>query len=367
MNYLQINSFHKVLSEAEQKLPHILYGDTDSLFVLLDKLLISKYAEKYNIDFNNASLELTNYATKDVENKLDEETIKNILDLVFNISSELDDVVADFIKYFVKIFNVKIDPTIHFEFEYLASRFFMVAGKTYFAKEIGEKSLIQKNIGVKKSDPKLTKQFLQELFILILKHVSLKELTLFIHKWAKIFVEHANKFSWHVGIPITITKPFNEYATISKHLKSVLNWNAYAFYLENELNIENIPKFKPGSRGFMFDVKANTFTRNIKLVEYIKQYYRHIHDKFNPKVKFNTKELTYITLPYEIYEREDIMEIIINNFKIDLDELFRLAFCSYLNRVLQFEVKPNIHNIINYKEEDLKNMSDVELNKILIT
>ena len=360
------NSLAHVVQEAENKLEYIVYGDTDSLFINLEKLFTREYSSKNNMDYNLAREELSRYATLDVENKLDSDTVESLISLGKEISDNLNVVVSSFIENFAKKFNVPHKPTIEFEFEYLASRYFPIAGKTYIAKELGEDSIIQKKNGVKKSDPKLTKELLQEFFIIILKKASLKEIAIFIHEWAIKFMQAAKQFDWQVGIPITINKSFSDYATLGKHIKSAFNWNALVYYLEQRKGFSKLPKFEPGSRGFMFDVKPNGFIKDPVLVEYVRQYYKHIKEKLNPKVNFSKNELTHITIPFEAYQNDELMDFVRKTFQVELNELFRLAFCSYLNRMLKFEIKPTtLYTLTKYDKEQLEKMDDTELFKLL--
>lgn len=214
----------KVWSFLEDKGYNVLYADTDSVFVEVNK----------------------------------QDNLKNLLDIGFWLKDEINNMIDDFVR---KEFNTD-DHILEIKFEKVYSRIILLAKKRYVGRLIWKKGkevydFDYVGVEIRRSDnPKFIKDIQHKVFEMILDGNSFDDIRRFIYD----VIKNIDKVDLDdLGIPIGINKPISEYKGNIMHIRAVKYSNKYLnknFHVGDRVRyifVKRTPKGLPPTDVVAFD------------------------------------------------------------------------------------------------------------------
>lgn len=331
-------SLYDIYVKSDNKLQYVIYGDTDSFFISLFDL----YCKKYNI----SSKELSNLLVLDM-NDVETNKLQEIYGNVKLLASEIKDCSYEkMVNYLKTKMNCKRENTIDFEFEYLASYYRTIAKKTYVYKQFLKKGIKKKNFGVKRSDPILTKLYIdtisKNLFLYDVGDNFFYSLTSII----KDYISNLDNFSKECGIPTSISSNISTYKTFTIQLKSLVTYSSLKHLVKNKDNIQLPSSTGNEYKGFRFTV--NLTSELMKYIEVIKN----VFDKFaevNKVIKFKNDVVTNIFMPDNFYfssNNEELLKVIKKYVQPDYFSMLDAGLYSYLKRLAGISFTDKFHEYV---------------------
>ncbi len=329
---------YDIYSKADEKLEYVIYGDTDSFFISLFDL----YCKKHNI----SSKELTDLLILDV-NEITTSDIQEIYENVKKLASNVKDYsYQKMVDFLAEKMNCNRPNTIDFEFEYLASFFRTIAKKTYVYKQLLKPGIKKKNFGVKRSDPILTKQYIDVIVKnLFLYDVSDKFLMSLI-EILKDYLLQLEKFNKDCGIPTSISANISTYKAFTIQLKGLITYSCLKYIAKNKDNIQLPSPTGIEYKGFRFSVQSTT-----ELVKYI-EVVRTVFDKFaevNKVIKFKNDVISNLFIPDSFYYStnfDELLQLLKKYFLPDYYDMIDASLYSYLKRLAGITFNNKFHEYI---------------------
>jgi len=227
--------------------PNIKYGDTDSIFVLIDKF----DNQEENINFGNQ-------ITDTINNKV-------------------------LSKYMASLMNYSSDNChLFLEFETFARVYLTPEKKRYALYDLLKDELKITGIETQRSDyPSFTREKLTEILrMLIVDKKPLDEIYKFVDEIREQITQKALKFDTTVGKPVSFSKSLSGYKSVPSPIIGMFLWN---FFIMRE-------DFRVGSRGYTFKINP------------IKEPF--ILQKISQITGKNLKQVDWITIPEQSTEQE---------------------------------------------------------------